>query len=220
LCPYNEHNESSSIIHRLHFVLLLQVRPRNFDAAAVLKKKKHFAGFMYRNCGFFLDSIVRTFFFALLSREYKKVLPMSDCMSTHRTPAEAASLQSIAADAHASFNGRSETRPCTTKLPPPHTYHSCSRDLCSPSQGDFYVGMDEAAALFQPFKFAFAMDNSALQGALSEKLANAYFGQSIPMFYGGVDIPDALNQKVVLHRACADCVSGRVVRVVYAVWYG
>jgi hypothetical protein len=59
--------------------------------------------------------------------------------------------------------------------------------------------MDEAAALFRPFKFAFAMDNSAKEGALSEKLANAYFGQSIPLFYGGVDIPTELNQRAFVY---------------------
>ena len=145
------------------------VRPSNYDPAKILASKSQFAGFMYRNCGFFLDSIVRTWFFELLSREYKKVLPMSDCMSFTRTPAEKQAMVKIAQDAHNSFNG------------------------------DFYVGMDEAAALFRPFKFAFAMDNSEAKGAMSEKLMNAYFGDSIPIFFGGVDIPDMLNQKAFVY---------------------
>jgi hypothetical protein len=82
------------------------VRPNNFDASAVMRKKSQFAGFLYRNCGFFLDSIVRTFFFELLSRQYKKVLPMSDCMGKHRTTAEAGAMKGIAKDAHDSFNGK------------------------------------------------------------------------------------------------------------------
>ena len=53
--------------------------------------------------------------------------------------------------------------------------------------------------MFRPFKFSFAMDNSAKPGAVSEKLVNSYLSQSIPIFFGGVDIPNQLNQKAFVH---------------------
>jgi hypothetical protein len=53
--------------------------------------------------------------------------------------------------------------------------------------------------MFRPFKFSFAMDNSAKPGAVSEKLINSYLSESIPIFFGGVDIPDQLNRKAFVY---------------------
>jgi hypothetical protein len=159
----------ASLLSRKYTTKQLVRTPTTFDVEAAFRAKRYFAGFMYRNCGIFEDAIVRVTFFHLLSEGYKKVTALSDCRAETRTPAETAEVQQVMKEAPASFNG------------------------------DWFVGMDEAAAIFRPYKFGFAMDNSAVPGALSEKLVNAYFAPSIPIFYGGSDIVGHLNKEAIVH---------------------
>ncbi len=126
-------------------------------------------GFMYRNCGIYEDAIVRVTFFHLLSDGYKKVTALSDCRKETRSVKEEAEVRQVMKEAPASF------------------------------RGDWFVGMDEAAAIFRPYKFAFAMDNSVTPGAVSEKLVNAYLAPSVPIFYGGIDIAQHLNRDAFIY---------------------
>jgi hypothetical protein len=88
-------------------------RPAGFDAAAVLSSKTDFAGFMYRNCGAFAYSIIRSAFMELLSAEYKPSFPLSDCGKEKRGAKDDAKLRDITKRAGEALNG------------------------------DFFVGMDE-----------------------------------------------------------------------------
>jgi hypothetical protein len=159
----------ASLLNRKYKAHNLVRTPEIFDVEAAFAKKRFFAGFMYRNCGIFEDAIVRVTFFHLLSEGYKKVTALSDCRSETRSAKEEEEVRTVMREAPASFNG------------------------------DWFVGMDEAAAIFQPYKFGFGMDNSAVPGALSEKLVNAYFAPSIPIFYGGVDIAQHLNKNAFVY---------------------
>ena len=60
------------------------------------------------------------------------------------------------------------------------------------------------AALFHDYRFSLVLENSNMQGYLSEKIVNAFLSGSVPIFYGTPDVKKVFNERSFVYYDILD----------------
>ena len=59
--------------------------------------------------------------------------------------------------------------------------------------------MDEAVAVFEPFKFVMSFENANVSGYVTEKIVNAYLARAVPIYWGSPDVFKIFNAASFLY---------------------
>merc|ERR550537_96933 len=59
--------------------------------------------------------------------------------------------------------------------------------------------MDEAVAVFKPFKFVMSFENANVSGYVTEKIVNAYLARAVPIYWGSPDVFKIFNAASFLY---------------------
>lgn len=76
--------------------------------------------------------------------------------------------------------------------------------------------LHEAIEIYRPFKFVIAFENTQEEGYITEKLTNAFFAHSIPIYWGAPDVAEYFNPRAMINCnlfASLDACANRVVEV-------
>eukprot|EP00937_MAST-01D_sp_MAST-1D-sp2_P000380 g380.t1 len=193
----------------------------DFDAAAELRRKKHFAAFVVGNCGKVYNSGLRMAFFQLLS-EYKLVHAKSWCYRERNPGGPEGPIRPIAEYAPNSYHvgpqrrGDSEIAASVERDRLPQSRDPNFRRAPSGDTRDdtltiqsYYDGTPQA---LRDYKFAIVFENARMPGWFTEKLVNAKLAHSVPIFFGPppqflhrhtnkdafvhCDIPDSVHEHI------------------------
>jgi hypothetical protein len=94
---------------------------------------------------------------------------------------------------------------CSTKTIPETT-----RAVYNPQTKTFY---EDAVEKYQPYKFVIAIENSRINGYITEKLMNPVLARAVPIYLGPPDLfsDGVFNRKAIIHiadfRSYEDCVA-------------
>ena len=81
--------------------------------------------------------------------------------------------------------------------------------------------MDEAVAVFEPFKFVMSFENANVSGYVTEKIVNAYLARAVPIYWGSPDVFKIFNAASFLYVpdfASMEEVAQRVETMSHAEW--
>jgi hypothetical protein len=156
-----------------------------FDAAAELRQKTGFVGFLQRNCGSSgtpQTHIRHAFLYALHNFTGKPITQLGECPSNLD---ELESVVRMGQSAAERLRSRDEVR--RSKL--------------------------NTVEVNRRFKFVVCFENSDIEGYLTEKLMNAYLARSVPVYFGGGEggsFLQAINPKALVRCESPALKDGRL----------
>eukprot|EP00466_Bigelowiella_natans_P003361 jgi/Bigna1/80607/fgenesh1_pg.72_\ len=156
------------------------VKSVGFDAERVLRSKKGFCAFLYRNC-------------------FKKFYSNFAAVMTNRTQQSSPSNKYVE-----DMDNKAGIRVAffdmiSSSYKKPDALGGCRRTnvrrIARNTAGGKESYMDEAVQIFGRYKFVIAMENHHVAGYITEKLINAVLANSVPIYFGAPDIYDYVNPK-------------------------
>lgn len=157
----------------------LSVEQQHFvDSVTARKKEDKFALFLVRDCykaKYHMDAVLRVLFFDLLSSEYRPATSLGGC---RRNVVEYKELGWNYCPKN-SFDGH---------------YMNKFKYNCTG-----YGWTDGVVQMAMPFKFMIAFENSKIKGYSTEKIFNALYAHSIPIYFGDSMISQYLNAERFIH---------------------
>jgi len=81
------------------------------------------------------------------------------------------------------------------------SYGTCRKTEDEPIRPgyDLSTRLDGNSLQYGDFKFSLVFENDVKLGYLTEKMFNAYFGRSIPIYWGAPDVDEIINAERILH---------------------